>query len=140
MIGLDRVRGFFTTAAIDQWTEAGRATEKLPQARASDLAERIRSGGVNVIDVRNRGEYAAGHITGAPNIPLGQLINRLHEVPQGKPLVVHCQSGARSAIAASLLQAHGIDDVINMSDGYGAWARGGFAVEPPAEVGAIKSA
>jgi hydroxyacylglutathione hydrolase len=63
-----------------------------------------------------------------PNIPLGHLAERLAEVLRDKPLVVHCQSGARSAIASSLLAAHGITNVVNLQGGFGRWADKGNPV------------
>ena len=65
---------------------------------------------------------------GAPNIPVGYLAERLDEIPTEHPVVLHCQSGARSAIAASVLQARGLGNVVNMVGGYGAWQRAGLPV------------
>jgi hydroxyacylglutathione hydrolase len=53
-------------------------------------------------------------------------------VPAGKPVVLQCQGGARSAIAASVLQARGIADVINLTGGYQAWHAAGLPIEKPA--------
>jgi hydroxyacylglutathione hydrolase len=68
-------------------------------------------------------------VPGVPNIPLGYLTERLAELPQNKPIVLQCQGGARSAIAASLLRAEGFTDVVNLVGGYAAWEAGGHAVE-----------
>jgi hydroxyacylglutathione hydrolase len=85
-----------------------------------------------VLDVRGASEYAAGHLEGALNIPLGYLEQRLQEVPHEQEIVVHCQRGARSAIAASILAAHGFHQHIDMTDGFAAWekARLPIAKEP----------
>jgi len=74
-----------------------------------------------IIDVRSKAEYAGGHITGSVNIPLTHLDDRIGELPFGKPLVVHCEGGYRSAIAASLLQKLGRKEVLDMIGGYKAW-------------------
>ena len=63
------------------------------------------------------------------NIPLGYLLDQLGDAPAGRPLVLHCQGGGRSVIAASLLEAKGITDVINLTGGFGAWERAGLPVE-----------
>ena len=63
------------------------------------------------------------------NIPLGYLLERIGEVPAGRPLVLQCASGARSLIAASLLESRGIADVINLAGGFGAWEKVGLPVE-----------
>lgn len=73
-----------------------------------------------VVDVRTDKEREAGHIPGSINIPLNQLPKRLAEVPPG-PVVVHCQGGYRSAIAASLLQKEGRNDVMDLVGGFKAW-------------------
>jgi hydroxyacylglutathione hydrolase len=124
MIGLDRVIGYFDTSAIDAWSaQQGRELEGTPQMSARDLADRLQEGGVHVLDVRGAAEWEAGHLPGVPNIPLGQLSDRISELPSDTPIVVHCQGGGRSAIAASILRAKGFSDVTNLSGGYGEWAR-----------------
>ena len=71
---------------------------------------------------------AGGHIAGAVNIPLTHLAERIGELPAGRPVVVHCEGGYRSAIAASLLQKLGRRDVHDMVGGYKAW----LTAKPPA--------
>jgi glyoxylase-like metal-dependent hydrolase (beta-lactamase superfamily II)/rhodanese-related sulfurtransferase len=71
---------------------------------------RQRSDGDVVLDVRRSDEYDAGHLAGAVNIPLHELLKRLEEVPGGK-VWVHCESGYRSGVGASLLQRAGRDVV-----------------------------
>ncbi|NIQ56081.1 MAG: MBL fold metallo-hydrolase, partial [Gammaproteobacteria bacterium] len=93
------------------------------------LERRLRAGDVAVLDVRGRAEWEAGRIPDVPNLPVGYLPERLDAVPRDKPLVVHCQSGARSLIAASLLRARGFTNVINLKGGYGHWQACGNPVE-----------
>ncbi len=69
-----------------------------------------------VLDVRRADEVAKGHLTGARHIPLPELLGRLHEVPHGK-VWVHCASGLRAGIAASLLDRAG-HDVVHIDDDY----------------------
>lgn len=76
-----------------------------------------------VLDVRTKAEYAAGHIPGATRIHAGRLPERLSELPQDAPIVVHCQSGMRSPAAASLLRAHGFGNVRELAGGYPNWLR-----------------
>jgi rhodanese-related sulfurtransferase len=75
-------------------------------------------------------------VRGATHIPLGHLADRLDEVPRDRPLVVHCQTGNRSAIAVSVLQQHGFDNAMNLTGGYVAWHRAGGAVEKGMETAA----
>jgi hydroxyacylglutathione hydrolase len=107
----------------------------VPQIGAVDLATRMRAGGIAVVDVRGRAEWDAGHIRGALNIPLGYLVDRLGQLPRETPVVLQCRSGARSAIATSLLQAHGLSNVVNLSGGLVAWEREGYPLEAFMEPG-----
>jgi rhodanese-related sulfurtransferase len=74
-----------------------------------------------VIDVRTPAEHAGGHIKGSVNIPLPHLDDRVADIPVGRAVVVHCEGGYRSAIAASLLQKLGRKDVRDLVGGYKAW-------------------
>jgi hydroxyacylglutathione hydrolase len=129
MIGLDRFAGWLAAESVAAWAAGGRELLETPELDAAELERRLEDDDISVLDVRGVGEYAAGHVPGVPNIPLGYLEQRLDEVPRDRPLVVHCASGARSAIAVSLLQKHGYRDVYNLRDGFNAWRRGGHRVE-----------
>ena len=130
MIGLDRVAGYFGGSVIGAWASEGRALGRpVPQISALDLAGALRQGRVTVVDVRGAAEWEAGHLPGARNIPLGYLPDRLDELRRdGRPLVVHCRSGSRSAIAASLLRAKGLDRVVNLAGGFVEWEAAGQVV------------
>jgi hydroxyacylglutathione hydrolase len=138
MIGLDRVSGYFLPPALEAWTAAGRVLATTQQITPDELAGALEGGRVNIIDVRGANEWESGHVPGVSNFPLGYLEEHLADLPRGRPLAVYCQSGGRSAIATSLLQAHGIGDVINLAGGFGAWARAGKPTEAgsPAATGA----
>jgi NADPH-dependent 2,4-dienoyl-CoA reductase/sulfur reductase-like enzyme/rhodanese-related sulfurtransferase len=86
------------------------------QVHVEDWDERL-SGQAALIDVRTPGEFAAGRIPGAINIPLEELRGRIDEVPRDRPVVVHCQVGMRGYMAARLLHHNGID-AANLSGGY----------------------
>jgi hydroxyacylglutathione hydrolase len=128
MIGLDRVAGVFGADAIAAWTTAGRALGTIAQATPEELSAMLARGEASVIDVRGRAEWEAGHLPGVPNIPVGFLAEHLAELPTDRPLVLHCQGGGRSSIAASVLQARGLTNVVNLVGGYGAWAKAGLPV------------
>jgi hydroxyacylglutathione hydrolase len=126
MIGLDRVGGYIT------WDEAADATarrETMPQLEVAQVDAAVRDGNVHVLDVRSAAEWREGHIAGAQHIPLGELRDRLDEVPANGAIVVHCLGGTRSAIAASILQADGHAEVANFPGGYSAWRAAALPVE-----------
>src|SRR5690606_14167837 len=102
MLGLDRVAAWYPTTLVADWKAAGRPMNTVSHIDAEALTPRVASGEVAVLDVRNRSEFEAGHLPGAMHIPVGYLPERLAEIPRDRPLVVQCQSGARSAIATSV--------------------------------------
>ena len=129
MIGLDRVVGYFGAEVMDAWAAAGGALGTVAQIDVGHLSQRLQAGEVTVIDVRGEAEWASGHLPGVEHIPVGYLIERLDTIPRDRPVVLHCQSGARSAIAASVLLAKGLTNVINLSGGFAAWQEAGHPVQ-----------
>lgn len=88
--------------------------------------ETRRREGAHLIDVRERDEYAAGHIPGAVNLPLSELAGREDEVPEGAVLI--CASGNRSSQAATYLAGQAKPGLMNLSGGTVSWMRGGRAL------------
>ncbi len=129
MIGLDRVAGYATAGVLAEFSSSGGVLRAMPQRTVSAVAVDLAAGRVSVVDVRGATEYAAGHLPGVSNIPLGYLTEHLGDLPTATPLVLHCQGGGRSAIAASVLSARGFANVINMTGGYAAWSAEGLPVE-----------
>lgn len=90
----------------------------------AQLAEKFSNGeDVALIDVREPHEWSAGHLQNATHIPLGQLPQRLAEIPHGRSIVVYCRSGARSANAKQFLRQQGFDRVANLIGGITRWSR-----------------
>jgi len=129
MIGLDRLAGYAGANVIEQWQARGGKVGRIPQVDATTLAQQREAGAVAVLDVRSAAEFAAGHVPGAHNVPLGELAHSLDAVPTDRPVIVHCQGGARSAIAASLLDAHGFSQVRNLAGGLNEWQSAGHPVD-----------
>jgi phage shock protein E len=78
-------------------------------------ARQLVAGGARLLDVRTRGEFAAGHLPGATNIPLGDLVQRMPSLgPKDRAIVAYCQSGQRSGLAKRLLMANGFTAVHNL--------------------------
>lgn len=75
---------------------------------------------VNIIDVREVDEVAAGHIPTAVNIPLGLIEFRMHELDKSKEYIMVCRSGGRSGQATQFLESQGFN-VTNMTGGMLAW-------------------
>ncbi len=90
--------------------------------RAQTLAEQL-AGPEHplVLDVRTPREWQETHIPGSVNLPLNRLSHQLDQVPRDRPVVVHCASGYRSAIAVSLMERQGFQDVADLVGGFAAW-------------------
>jgi rhodanese-related sulfurtransferase len=95
-----------------------------PIITVHDAAKRI-DAGTAVLDVREPAEFTAGHIVGASLIPLGELPDRVAEVPEGGPVIVVCRSGNRSGVATDTLRSAG-RDAWNLQGGMNAWIAAGL--------------
>ena len=84
---------------------------------------------VLIIDVREQWEYDEGHIPGITLIPMGEIPNRLTDIPTDKPVIVTCRSGNRSGQVTDFLKQQGFDNVHNMEGGILAWEAAGYTVE-----------
>ena len=118
-IGYDRVLGALPASRLD--TFAPRPVASIRTIPASDLPRRAER--ATVLDVRSATEWHEGHVPGAVHVPLAHLATRLPELGDRQPLVTYCQTGARSATAASLIRASGIADVASVEGGFDAWLR-----------------
>lgn len=115
------------------------AKSRIREIAVDEAAREIHANpAVLVLDVREPGEYAAGHIPGALNVPRGLLEAKADpSYPAREPrlgdrrqkIVVHCASGVRSAFAADVLQTMGFEDVCSMAGGFSAWQQKGLPVE-----------
>ena len=85
-----------------------------------------RDAGAFLLDVRGFDEFAAGHADGAVCVPLPDLERRAGELPTDRPVLVMCQSGGRSALAAARLRALGIDNISDVEGGFNAWRLAGL--------------
>jgi hydroxyacylglutathione hydrolase len=121
-IGIDRIAAAASGSA-ERWA-AGERLESFGTARFRDLAAQAGNGAVVVLDVRRRGEWEESHIEGAVHIPLHELARRMGEVGDGE-VWVHCHSGYRAAIAASMLAAAG-RDVVAVDDDFSAAQESGM--------------
>jgi hydroxyacylglutathione hydrolase len=130
-IGYEQVVGY-VAGGLDAWRRAGLPTESTGRLTVEALARRLANGGPDaplVIDVRQAGEFAAGHVPGSVHIRGGDLPSRLHDLPRDRPIATICASGFRSSIAASLLRRAGFSEVWSVADGVPAWQARGFPVD-----------
>lgn len=129
LIGLDRIAGWFDASALAAWQASGAEWRDVPQLTPQELAERRLREPLQVLDVRGATEWDAGHLPDTQNIPVGLLADAAPALDPLRPIVTQCQSGARSAIAASVLLRAGRLDVFNLVGGYVSWRDAGLPVE-----------
>jgi hydroxyacylglutathione hydrolase len=128
-IGLDRVAGYFGLEVIEAWSKRQGPLQGIASVSLAEFARCRGQNGAVVVDVRGADEWRNGHIPEARHLPLVELDQRLDELPRSRPLIVHCQTGSRAAIAASLLKLSGFSDVRLFTGGFAEWRAAGKPVE-----------
>jgi glyoxylase-like metal-dependent hydrolase (beta-lactamase superfamily II)/rhodanese-related sulfurtransferase len=126
-VGIEEVRGYLS-GGFAAWKHAGLPVLVTPQISVVELQERLRAGGIGVLDVRRAGEWQAGHITEAAHRALDSFPHGLPVLDDSWTVAVHCKSGYRSLIACSLLERAGHRNVINVAGGFDAWQAGKLPV------------
>ena len=131
-VGIERVDGYLE-GGIEAWQRSGRAIAQTAQVSAGELQRELAAGEkIPVLDVRRVSEWNTGHLSVARLSPLSKLApiaspkmnglpEALKDLDREHPVAVHCKSGYRSAIAASLLERAGFRAVVNVIGGYDAW-------------------
>lgn len=115
-VGYENVKGILK-GGINAWKQAGKEVETIASEEPEKFVEEL-SASVNVLDVRNKGEWENGVIDGAQLISLGELKNELYRLDKKNHYYVHCAGGYRSMIASSILKKHGYN-VTNVRGGMG---------------------
>jgi glyoxylase-like metal-dependent hydrolase (beta-lactamase superfamily II)/rhodanese-related sulfurtransferase len=125
-VGLARIAGYLA-GGMTSWREDGLPTQRIDRVTVPELHERAER--VQILDVRERDEWDAGHIPGSRFAPYHDI----HALPDGldpeRPVAVICASGQRAAVGASLVQRHGARQVLHVVDGgVSQWVRNGWPV------------
>ncbi|MCB9435489.1 MAG: MBL fold metallo-hydrolase [Anaerolineales bacterium] len=120
-IGIDKVVGYITPDRLSNLSEI------TPQYTHQQVA--ALDGGVQFLDIRNLTEYQEKHIPNALHIPMGYIARHLDQISRTQPVVVHCATGIRSQVVASLLQRYGFNNIINLEGGVEAWQAAGLPLE-----------
>ena len=87
------------------------------QVHVSEVRGLVESGAY-IVDVRTPGEFAAGHLKGAVNIPLGELRQRAGEIPKDRPVYLHCRTSQRSYNGIMALKGRGFENLYNISGSF----------------------
>lgn len=117
-IGMDNFYGYITDPAIQSIPLQSVKTIDL-----SSFTSYLENESIQIIDVRTLNEYQNGHIKGVENIALNTLETQLDKISKNAPVIIHCQSGTRAAIAYSILLKNGFDNILNYSGGINDWKK-----------------
>lgn len=116
-VGYDYTIGFLK-GGFNTWKEAGKEVDQVTSIEATELAEKLKDGKINVLDVRKPGEYSSEHVDGALNLPLDNINDHLAQLDKDQPYFVHCAGGYRSMIFNSILKARGFDNLVDIKGGF----------------------
>lgn len=120
-IGFDYIAGYLL-GGMEAVEARSDLLSRIERMAPRELAQRLESPRPPlVLDVRTRNEWREKHIADSMNIPLNRLLQSFGEIPGGRSLAVHCATGYRSSIAASLLRAQGFSDLMDLAGGIAAW-------------------
>ena len=126
-VGIEDLRGYLA-GGLAAWQKAGLPVASTEQISPKELRQRLQDGTLrsdDVVDVRRKGEWQAGHISGVQCRPLDSFAHGLPSIG-ANPVAVHCKSGYRSMIACSLLERGGHGNVMNVAGGFDAWHAAGL--------------
>ncbi|MWB94980.1 MBL fold metallo-hydrolase [Flavobacterium sp. GA093] len=115
-IGMDNIYGF-----VISLNKMNVALEKSDLVNIEELKKHLNKKDVQIIDVRTESEYDNGHIKGVENIVLTSLEKNIQKISKDKPVIVHCQSGVRAAMAYSILRRNGIKNLSIYLGGINEW-------------------
>jgi hydroxyacylglutathione hydrolase len=117
-VGFRSIRGLLA-GGTQAWLDAGLPTRTIPALDIPELAARLRTGDVRLLDVRDDDEWREGHVEGSTHVPYYELRNGIPDglARNGADLAIACSVGNRSSIAASLLARAGVENIVHVTDG-----------------------
>ena len=122
-IGFDTIAGALD-GGMDAWRSSGREVSAFESVDIEDMAEWVISAEpMTVVDARDENEWVAGHVPGAVHMYVPDVPHHAGEIPHEAPVAVHCASGYRAGIAASLLEQAGLKRIIHVNGQYSDWDR-----------------
>ncbi|MBT8252954.1 MAG: MBL fold metallo-hydrolase [Flavobacteriaceae bacterium] len=117
-VGYDNTLGYLN-GGIEDWKAHGFEVDKIGSISGHTFAEKLAEGNLpNPLDVRRESEYLSEHVQGVENFPLDFIHNNFAEINPDKSYVLHCASGYRSLLAASIFQANGVKNVTDVRGGF----------------------
>lgn len=113
------------------WPLVSRPFRETHEVGAFEAVQLINRRDAVVLDVRDTGDYAAGHIANARHIPAAQVADRMKELDKYKsrPIVVNCQTGSRAPAVTAMLRKHGFPEVFTLRGGIAAWQQASLPLQ-----------
>lgn len=113
-VGYDNAIGFLE-GGFAAWKADGREVDRIDSINVAEFAKRYRDQkDLQILDVRKPGEWEGEHLENSENFPLDFISSNMHKIEKGKSYHLHCRSGYRSTIAASILRARGYEGLVNV--------------------------
>ncbi len=117
-VGYDNTLGYLE-GGIETWKAAGKEVDQVGSILAEDLAKKLANDStLEIVDVRKPTEFLAQHVVGATNLPLDYLNKNMDRLDRQQTYYLHCLGGYRSMIAASILQARGFRNLVDIKLGW----------------------
>jgi len=113
------------------WPLIARPLRRAKEVGTLEAVQLINRRDALVLDVRDTGEFAAGHIANAKHIPEAQLAGRIRELEKHKsrPILVSCKTGTRAPVVSGVLRKHGFTEVFALRGGIAAWQQASLPLE-----------
>ena len=117
-VGFDNVVGYLS-GGFEAWKNAGMEIDNFESITAEELFENLNKYGPgNVLDVRKPSEFAAEHVKDVESLPLDFINEYMGDLDKQKTYFIHCASGYRSVIAASILKSRGFENIVDVKGGF----------------------
>ena len=127
-LGYDNILGYLVGGII-AWYSNNYPVDTIKSITADNLKGIIdRKEDAIVLDVRGKNELKKGYIEGAQNLYVGELQQKLEELPKNKPIIAVCGNGARASMATSILRKNGYQEIYNVLGSMKAWQKAGYPV------------
>ncbi len=126
-VGYDNTLGYLQ-GGVDAWLAAGKETDGVTSIQATEFAEHLKGGQLNVLDVRKPGEFEAEHVANAVNQPLDYISENMGQLSNTKTYHIHCAGGYRSMIFSSILKSRGYHNIVDVAGGFKAIKEAGVPV------------
>jgi rhodanese-related sulfurtransferase len=117
-VGYDHTLGYLD-GGMEAWKAAGKEVDHIETVTADELNQKINSGeATHILDVRKPTEFLSQHVENATNFPLDYINNNMKRLSRSETYYLHCLGGYRSLIAASILKSRGLDQIVDVKDGW----------------------